>query len=172
MTEITVRELLQRMPEGMSIARVAVLAEMNPDHIRQIVKGKRKGSPASIAKIKLALARLRARATDGPSVEFCLYQALLARAAQALNVSIAEVRAPRAINGRIPAARLCAQVRWLAFYLMNVGFGVPGAQVARAAGVSKNAVSLALKEVELRREVDADFAQLVDALELELVGGA
>jgi hypothetical protein len=168
---LTVRELLRRIPEGVSIVRVAVLAELNPDHIRQIVKGKRKGSPASVAKIKLALARLRARATDGPSVEFCLYQALLARAAQALSVSIAEVRASDpADKGRTPAARMCAQVRWLAFYLMNVGFGVAGAQVARAAGVSKNAVSLALKEVELRRETDNDFADLLDQLELELMG--
>lgn len=163
--------VLGRVPEGVSLSRLAVLAGLHVDHVRQMKRGQRKATDATVARLKLALVRLRARATQGPSAEFCLYRTLLARAAVALGLDPAQVRdANPADKGRTPAARAAAQARWLAFYLMNVGFGLQAVDVARAAGVSKNAVSLALREVELRRETDAAYLALIEALEDELVG--
>jgi transcriptional regulator with XRE-family HTH domain len=169
---IPLPELLARRPAKMPLAQLARLAGMHPGHLAEMVAGRRPPTEASLARIRMALMRLRSRATEGPLAEFCLYQALLARAAAALGLEVALVRASGPADKiRTPQARAAAQARWLAFYLMNVGYGVTGAMVARAAGVSKNAVSLALQEVELRRDTDAAFARLLEDLETELVGG-
>ena len=166
----TVRLLLERVPPDVSLAHVARLADMHPVNLVQLSSGRRKATPLVLSRLRLALARMKARASDGPAAEFCLYQSLLAHAAEALGLPVAEVRASDpAAKVRTPAARAAAQVRWLAFYLMCVGYGLRGVDVARAAGVSKNAVSLALKEIELKRDTDTAFAQMLEGLEQTLM---
>jgi lambda repressor-like predicted transcriptional regulator len=168
---LTVAQLVAKLPAGVSLARLATLAGLHPDHLRQIIRGKRKARPITIAQLKIALLRLRARATSGTNSDFALYRRLLVTAAKTLNLDPpAVLKADPAAKGRTPFARQAAQARWLAFYLMNVSDGVAAFRVAQAAGVSKNAVSLALREVELKRETDPAFDALVSALEAETEG--
>lgn len=164
-------EILAKRPAGVSLARLARFAEIHPSELSRLANGKRTASPGTLNRLKIAIQRLKAGATKGSQSDFVNFRMLLTRASLALSLDPVKVRAANSFKmDRSDFARKAAKARWLAFYLMNVAFEVRAVQVAWAAGVSKNAVSLALREIELMRETDPAFDGLVAALETELVG--
>lgn len=166
------QDILQRLPEGLSQAELARLARMHPSHLDHM-KHRRRGIPRGhLTRLRLALTRLKMRAVDGPAWHVTLYRLLLVRSAQALRLDPAQVLAADALaKDRSYAARRLSDGRWLAWYLMNTACDFQQADVARAAGVSKQAVSAAVQEIERLREPEGClFDQLVAGLEAELVG--
>jgi hypothetical protein len=160
--------ILAKAPPGVSRARIAAMAGFHVRHLRQMESGSRRASTASVARLRLAITRMKAGRVDGPPEEFALYSTLLALASLSLGLDPAMVAAqkPAAKQVMDDDWRAAAGARWLAQYLMNCGFGLKQAAVARACGMTRQAVSLAMQEVELRRETDPEFEALVSRLEV------
>lgn len=127
-----------------------------------------------IARLKLALQRhvLRQAAdTDTDLLLTLSYRMAIAIAAHALD------RDPAICQGQDPARRATASADWsaaaevrnLAFYLMNSGAGMKQATIARAAGVTRQAVSLACQKLEDRRD-DPKLDRLLDELTAAIMG--
>jgi transcriptional regulator with XRE-family HTH domain len=159
---------------SLSLARLAAVAGLHPSHLSKIKLGKRKPTAATVAKLRLALVRIRTRQVAAPNKDVALYRALLALACTELGLDAALVQ-----NSN-PALRFnlnqewrdASYARWLAQYLMNCGLGVSQSDVARACGLTKQAICKNLPEIEDRRERDAAFDVMVSRLEELLVGAA
>lgn len=127
--------------------------------------------PATLARLRMGLARIRTRqhGTDWPML--VCWRVALALAANALHLD------PARCQDQDPARRAsfsrewmaAAEARRLAMYLLNAGCGFSQSAVARAAGMTKQAVSLACREIEDRRS-DRAFDELADRLTAAITG--
>lgn len=168
----TPQQILQNLPAGVSLAQVARVAGFSERELYRLRAGQRTTTnPDTLARLKLAITRIRNRREDGPAIYEALYKALLVICAAELQVAISDVHAYDPARRRVNDAlwMQCSRVHWLARYLMGPGLGVSVSDVARAAGATKQAVSLSLKEVELMRD-EVDFETRVARLEAQLLG--
>lgn len=129
-------------------------------------------SAGLVARFRLALIRLKtARESDVNLPMMVCYRMAVAMAANALG------RDPLAVHAQAPGRRAtqdpewmeAAAVRRLAVYLMHTGAGFRQTETGAAAGMTKQAVSLACKDVEDLRD-DPEFDRLVDALTAQIAG--
>jgi transcriptional regulator with XRE-family HTH domain len=165
-------DILQRLPAGISHAVLAQTSGMHPEHLRQIKIGIRTPKPATLAKIRMAVTRLRTRQTQAGHGPVSLYRALLVLACRELQLDASAVQLvdPAIKHNLNQAWKNAALARNLAQYLMNCGLGFAQVEVARASGVTRQALSLAMREMEWKREQEPDFEALVTRLERDLVG--
>ncbi len=94
------------------------------------------------------------------------YRSLLALVAYRKDLPAAQVLSAnptlRATNN--PEWRRAADCRRITFHVLNGAFGFRVADIARAAGVTKAAVSLAIKEIEDARDFDSDLDHILNDL--------
>lgn len=155
-----------------SQAEIARAAGINTTYLSDLVAGRRSPGAATIGKLRRATPHLK-QGQNRQSAELSIkYRFALVVTAQALRLD------PVMVQASIPSAKRAANMewrgaafaRWLAWYLLNSSFGLCQADVARAAGVTKQAVSLAMGKIEERRdepEFDALLAHLDQCLGLE-----
>lgn len=156
-----------------SLADVAAAAGLNAQHVYLVVQGNRLAAPTTVSRLRMGVARLRSRSTEGQYEWSAYYRTALALAALALGES------PDAVQASDPARKATKDAAWmratgvrkLALYLMNAGLGLRQTDVARAAGVTKQMVSLAVREIEEKREAPA-FDALVVKMEGWILGAA
>lgn len=164
-------DLLKPWLATYSLAQIARLAGIHPNQMSNLMSGRRKVSRRTLGRIEFAISRLRQKQTGGTVLVTGLYRFMLALCAGSLGLDAAIVLPSR------PAAKQAANkiwrdasfARWLAWYLMNTGCNVTQAEIARTVGVTKQAVSLAMREIEDKRE-DTEFDGLVVYLEFILSG--
>jgi transcriptional regulator with XRE-family HTH domain len=149
-----------------TLAEIAHAAEIDPAYLSNLRAGRKNPGPRTIARLRHAIARLKQRCTEGPSADVVAYRAVLAISAKALNLDAKEVLAsdPHARKAACKGWRDACLARWLAQALLNSGLNIRQADVARASGVTRQAVSLAMREIENRRSEPA-FDALVTELE-------
>lgn len=136
------------------LAALARAAGLHPQHVGNLRAGRVEPQPATVARLRFAAQRIKAQVQDGPYDPAWIYRLLLVAAALALALD------PEAVVASRPSAKAVADPRWkdaararrLAFYMMNTGAGYSQVEVAKAAGVTKAAVSLAVREIEEARE--------------------
>ena len=143
------------------------LAGFSRGFLGQVRKGRRGLSKSMEMRARLAISRLR-HGDVAPGGEY-------AAASYRLTVSIIADKAgvsPAAILAADPAKRATADPTWLAaakqrrlaLYVAHIYLRIPQAELARAAGMSKAAVSIAMNDVEdLRGEPETEA--LLSAIE-------
>lgn len=150
-----------------SVGDVERVAGFGRDHLRQLRIGRRSMSRDTEVRIRLAIARIQRgdRHHDGQQAA-AAYRLALATVARKMGVE------PRLVLEADPSKRATADQAWLqaakvrrvALYIANVYLNVPQAELARAAGMSKAAVSIAMNEVEEMRD-SAELEQLLAPIE-------
>jgi hypothetical protein len=172
MTSLSIDGILQKLPPGISVSELARVAQIHPVDLLKMKSGKRQVTPRSLGQLQLAAARIRCRQTDGAASLNALFRSLLVLAAGQMGVDpvMAQNSAPSKRHTGSVEWRNAAFARWIARYLMNVTLGFSMADVGRAEGVTKAAVSSSMPEIELRRD-DPEFDAMLARLELQLLGG-
>lgn len=163
---------MRRRQYDISMAEIERMAGVASRYLYKCLKGHKQPSPAMIMRLNHALSRIRRgeRQADERMPSAC-YRLACAHVALFYGVS-SEV-----ILSADPAKRATADKDWMlaaalrrrALYVANIMLGVPQAELARAAGMTKAAVSIALNDVEDERdnpEVNRLFAQVEEALAL------
>jgi hypothetical protein len=165
-------DLLQPL-EGRSVATsdLARLAGLHVTHLYDLLAGRKVPSPATRAKIRFAVNRIRLRQAEAGPDLVASYRMALALAAVTLgsDPGLAQVSDPQGRQVSSKAWREAAEARRLAQYLLNAVLGLPQAEVARISGVTKQAVSKAMREIEDARE-DQAFDAKVAKLEQWILG--
>lgn len=134
-----------------------------------VLGGRSQPTPATMAKLQRALGRYRI-GFGGEAGQLAPHSTF--RAVQVLAAFHLKVDARQAISAD-PARRAtmdrdwrqAAKVRRAALYITNQFFGFTQSDLARAAGMTKQAVSAAIKELEDERDEDAALKALLDELE-------
>lgn len=165
---------LQRRLAKISIDALERAARIGRGHYRRLLRGLHKAGAGLVGRLRIALSRLKLRQSCDSDADFTM--AIAYRMAVAIAAGGLE-RDPAEVHGQDPARRAtqdpawmrAAEVRRLAVYLMNTGAGFRQTDTARAAGLTKQAVSLAVREIEERRS-DAGFDALVERLTISIVG--
>jgi len=165
-------DILKPLLAKYSKAEIARVAGINVSYFYDLVAGRRSPGRATLGKLRRATAQLK-QLRNRQSADLSIkYRFALVVAALALGLDPVMVQAslPSAKKAANMEWRDAAGARWLAWYLLNSSFGLCQAEVARAAGVTKQAVSLALGKIEERRdepEFDAMLLNLDHCLGLE-----
>jgi hypothetical protein len=164
----------RRVALGVSVSALERAASIGVNHYHALRSGDHQPRPALTARLKLALQRFKLRLSCAEDREFAVavaYRALIAMAARELGEDPASVHAqdPGRRATHNPAWMRAAEVRRLAVYLLNAGCGFTQTDTARAAGMTKQAVSLACRAIEDRRSDEA-FERLVERLTASIVG--
>lgn len=154
------------------MAELARLAGLHPHHLYDIAAGRKALVPATRAKLRMARARIHNRQLDGTLELITAYRATLALSALAFGLDPAEVisQKPWTSANVSERWRKAALARRVAQYLMNTALGFAQAEVGRAAGMTRQAVSIAMREVEDLRD-EAEFSDTLERLE-QWVGAA
>lgn len=138
---------------------------------------KRYGTAArSLVRLDQALGRLKlaqAPKNNGELAVNAAYRAILALSAQALSVDPAQAQAsaPAKRATGSPDWTSAADARRLALYLMNTGLGFSQSDLGRVCGMTKQAISLAMRDTEDRMD-DPEFETLAERLAGWLTGNA
>ncbi|NTF67713.1 hypothetical protein [Rhizobium rhizogenes] len=152
---------------GISASDVIRMAGLDTGYIARLRRGEKKLTRVMFMRIRLAIARIKRGETsiDGslPSACYRLAVAYVARE---------RGRTPEFVLSADPGKRATADKIWMeaaqlrrwALYIANVYLNVPQAELARAAGMSKAAVSYAMNDVEDERG-DPDLEKLLAAVE-------
>jgi transcriptional regulator with XRE-family HTH domain len=170
----TMIDILRKVPAGVSLAQVAAQARMNASYLYRIKCDGKQLSPATAQRLHLAIAQLRSSELEGVSATNALYRSLLIVAALELKLDPLEVQLtdPRAKRTNNPQWLACVQAHWLARWVMNQVFGITQSAVARAMGVTKQAVNQSMQAIFERQETDASFDAMLDQLREKLIGVA
>lgn len=161
-----------RKDAGISKGELERAAGLPHSYYGKLLAGRFHPRPDVIARLNLALARCKRERDVSPSLlQTLAYRMAVAVAGHALGIQ------PSMVHGQDPARRAtqsaewmqAAEVRRVAIYLLNTAAGLGQSKVARAAGMTKQAVSLACREIEERR-TDPAFDQLLDRLTADIQG--
>lgn len=135
----------------------------------EVLDGTRAARPATIAKLNQALGRFKlAYAGDsGPLTVHAAWKGALLIAAFTLKAD------PRGVLFSDPSRRATSDPVWreqaharrMAYWLANGLMGFRATEVARAAGVSKQAVSQGIKDLDQQRDQDPALARACRQLE-------
>ena len=166
-------DILAPLEGRVGLSEVARVAGVSSSHAYALRRGHHVASPATVARLRFAVSRLQRRQDETGMLAACCWRLTLALAAVALGADPSDAQASD------PGQRATADVRWqqasaarqLACYLLNTALGLRQAEVARLAGVTRQAVSLMVAAIEERRE-DVVFDALVERLDAWLTGEA
>lgn len=165
MDELLSRDLmteLEKTLDGLSGSQSEVLrlANLPSNYLHRLLNDQVRLTRAALQRIRLAAARARRRdlAPDGQRAASA-YRLAVAIVGHQLGVSPAEILSadPAKRATADPAWLAVARQRRLALYVAHIYLGIPQAELARAAGMSKAAVSIAMNDVEdLRGEPETE----------------
>lgn len=148
-------------------------ADLSGGHYWRLLTGGCAPRPSTLARLEASLQRLasRANAAAGERALEGVFRLSVVVAALATGADAAAAQAsdPARRATQDPEWMAAAQVRRLAVYLINAGLGLSQTETAKAAGMSKQAVSQAVREIEERRS-DKAFERLVAGLETAIMG--
>lgn len=149
---------------------LARLAGLHVTHLYDVIAGRKVATKATRGKIRFAVSRILLRQAGSDLNHAAAYRMALALAAVILEQDPLEAQIADPQGSNFTAQwRGAADCRRLAQYLLNTGLGYTQADVARVAGVTKQAVSKALREIESRRD-EKDFDAKVVKLESWILG--
>jgi hypothetical protein len=171
MSNTVIDEILQKLPGTTTLSQLAQVAGIHYMALWQMKSGARQVTARSLGQLRLALSRIKSRQLGGEAAHNALFRSLLVIAANEMGVDpvMAQNSAPSKRHTGSVEWRNAAFARWIARYLMNVTLGFSMADVGRAEGVTKAAVSSSMPEIELRRD-DPEFDAMLARLELQLLG--
>lgn len=166
----------KRLQLRISRSKLERVAQLSPNYYYQLQTKRYFASKETLASLQLALNRIQACATVDYSEKSTQINMLI-RIATALICQVRGLDAEK-IQQSDPSKRatqseewrLASRVRRDAWALVNSACGIAGADLARAAGVSRAAISLALTAVMDARD-DPKFDQEMDRLERAITGG-
>lgn len=164
----------RRVELGVNIDALERLAGIARGHYRRLVAGGTQPQASTLAALKLALQRYRLRQAGDEGTEAHLtiaYRFALALAAEAIGCDPAEAQTvdPSARATKSPRWSRSVEARRIAVYLLNCGVGIKQAHLARAVGVTKQAVNSMVRDIEDRRDDDA-FDALMNKLTDAVLG--
>lgn len=154
---------------GISIDRLAAAASITERGYRLCRAGQRAAGSDTIGKLATALNRFRLGfgAEAGQLAPHAAFRVCLVLAAFYLNSDpkIALSTDPSRRANADPAWAKAAQVRRLAIWIANGQLGFGGADLARAAGLTKQAVSAAWRAIEDDDELSALRSQIEEVFQ-------
>ncbi|MBX3580094.1 MAG: hypothetical protein KF723_23065 [Rhizobiaceae bacterium] len=165
----------RRVATGVTVTALERAAGLATRHYYKLLRGVWPATPATLARLELALRRARKGVgpvdRHGELVEIA-YRTVLALAARELGAdgSKAQVSDPGRRATQDPAWSQAAAARELAVYLLHCGCGLSQTDVGAAAGMTKQAVSTAVKRIEDRADEGSAFAAMVERLTGQIVG--
>lgn len=152
-----------------SHSEILRLAGMEPNYLRRLLDGKFRLTRSAYQRIRLATARAK-RLDFAPAGQYAAasYRLAVAIVADAHRISPAEILAsdPSKRATADPEWLRAAKLRRIALYIANIYLAIPQAELARAAGMSKAAVSIAMNDVEDLRgnpETEAMLTKIEEA---------
>lgn len=166
----------KRITLRISRSKLERIAQLSPHYYSMLQARRYVPSKETIASLQLALNRIQACATVDYSEKSTQINMII-RVATALICRVRGLDAEK-IQQSDPSKRATQSEEWRtasrvrrdAWALVNSAFGIAGADLARAAGVSRAAISLALTAVMDARD-DPAFDLEMDRLERDLTGG-
>ena len=168
----SVHDLMRKVPEGVSVARVARAADMNERYIYELMRPSAPVRQSTVARIKSAIIRIRTGEEKGTGRGHAVYRSLL------VVVSLAMGFDPVSVQMTDPRGNRTRNDRWIdhvfvhavARSLMVTVFGFRQVEVARELGLTRAAVSKSVKQVADREDSDAGFARAMDIVMRQLLG--
>lgn len=166
-----INDILRPILKTHTLSQVARIAAINLSHLSDVRAGRRPATAALLYRLGVAVRQLKQAGLDPRLVRPAIYRVVLALTADALGLNVLEVlrSEPGAKRAANKEWRDASFARWLAQYLLNTRLNMKQAEVARASGVTKQAVSLAMREIENRRD-DPAFEQVLAHMEIILRG--
>lgn len=150
------------------VAKLCHAAGIDARNYARIRKGARQPRGDTLAKLTAALVVLkrgepRARASAGR----VLFRMVLAQLAHSEGMDVATVLAhnPQLKATASPEWMEIAKLRDIACYMLNTVLGMPNAEVARAAGVTPPAITVAIRKVEDKREAHPELEAVFSMFE-------
>lgn len=162
----------RRLELGIPVSELERAAGTAQRYYSKLVNNLYTPRPGLIARFRLALMRLKtAREADSSLELMVCYRMAVALAANALGRDALAVhrQSPGRRATQDPDWMAAAEVRRLAVYLMNAGAGFRQTETGLAAGMTKQAVSLACRDIEDMRD-DHDFDRMIDRLTAQIAG--
>lgn len=140
-----------------------------------LIAGRRAPREATVARLNAALDNLRKRRGRGDGSDFALtiaFRLALIVAAHALGHDPLQAQSadPARRATQCPDWMKAAEVRRLALYLLTTECGFTKTAVGEAAGMTKQAVSEACKDLEAIRDEGSAFERMVDMLRDWIMG--
>ncbi|WFS02194.1 helix-turn-helix domain-containing protein [Rhizobium tumorigenes] len=142
-------QMLERA--GISASAVCRAADLHPNYLSRLRRGEHKLTGTMRARILLAISRVKRGESNFDShAPAGAYRLAIAYVAKAMDIRAELVLAadPRKRATADPAWLAAANARRWALYIVNQYLGMSQAQLARAANMSKAAVSIAMNDVE------------------------
>lgn len=165
---------IDRKRARLSMADLARAAGVDHRHLRRLERGIAPMTAAMETKLRDALRRgpgdirrKEDRAREG------LFGLAVARLAGHFGVTPERARTQWARAGQAsadPEWLAAARLRCAALYLMHTACGIDQPRLGRLAGVTKQAVHKAVRDIEARRDDDAALDALLDAIEADMRG--
>jgi transcriptional regulator with XRE-family HTH domain len=173
MREDLARIELQRASAGLTIEATARAAGIAVRRVMEWRSGASVPRRSNLARYQQAIRRAGRTLSGQDRLLLNLWDAVLVLVAREHGVCPATVRGhePALRATRSPVWVQQQRVRWEAIYLLNTVFGVQQADIAKALGVTRQAVQQAVRAIEASRDgdLDADFP-LDAALDARLTG--
>ncbi|WP_139229323.1 hypothetical protein [Cohaesibacter marisflavi] len=163
--------------QNFSIAEICVLANVRVRQWYRWRAGQAIPRPSSLRRMERAIAQKAHEAKRAALYDRALsttaYRMLLARLADVAGLNVALVLAdnPQAQDKQSPARAAASRCRQRALYLIVTELNVPLVMAAGVAGISKQAVSKSLRQIEESRD-DPAIDHLLDEMAGEIHGGA
>lgn len=150
------------------------LAGLASGYYSKLIAGRHSPRPGLISRFRIILKRLAAKQDGSSDADFRL--SMVYSMAIAL-VAMVNHQDAVAIQQQVPSRRATQSAEWMAavetrriaLYLLNTAAGFSQAEVARAARVTRQAVHIACREIEERRN-EASFDRLLDDLTRSITG--
>lgn len=154
---------------GLTIEQVCDVAKVARSHYFDLKSGKHAPRASTVMRLQQALLRFKVGFGDEAAA---LAPVTAFKAVLVLIAFMTKTDAKTAINSN-PQRRAVQDKAWadaahcrqVACHVCNGLFGLRTADIARAAGLTKGAVSLAVSTIETRRDSDAKLDALLDQLE-------
>lgn len=169
--------LIEERRRALGFTRNAIekAAALSAGHYYKIANAGLEARVSTVARIKLALARLAKNPDAEGGEQLCVdvaYRFAVAFFAERDGFPAEEVHrhdAARRATGSAEWMR-AARIRRMAIYALNQFAGISQVKLARAAGMTKGAVCMALKEIEDSRDAKG-LDEALERLEAAITGG-
>lgn len=136
------------------VARLCHTAGIASRTYERIRGGNRSPRGDTLARLTAALGQMKRGEKARASANRTLFRLVLAQLAHNLGMDVAAVLAhdPQQKATADPKWMEISRLRDVACYMLNTMLGLPNAEVARAAGVTPPAITVAIRKVEDKRE--------------------
>lgn len=156
-----------RLQHGISVRDLARRAGIDESSYYRFLRGANLPRPRTLRRLLNAVAD-PLKPLERRMIGF-VFRGMLAATAQAIGLDLEQAAeaASKVPDGGVPGGFRAMQARREAIYLMATGFDVRAAEIARGLGVSRQAVSRMVAQVEAERdapEIDARLEKITAAM--------